>query len=114
VLSWVDPRRHDGGVVHSVGLLVLLAVLTTARITRLINADAILDRPRAWVQAHAGDTLTYFVQCPWCVSIWVGGGVAAATYAWHGHWAVQVLLIALTASYVTGLLAMLLAKVEDS
>lgn len=102
-------------MIHSAALLVLLAVLATARVTRLVNADTILDGPRAWITRRlgSGHTLVYFVQCPWCVSIWAGAAVAAATYAWHAYGAVQVLLLLLAASYVTGSLALLLAKVED-
>lgn len=98
--------RHDW-------LLVLLAVLAVARLTRLVNEDAILDRPRAAVQrSKTHDSLVYFVTCPWCVSIWVGAGVAAAVWAWPCSWWVQVPLLALAASYVTGYLATILLRIE--
>lgn len=86
-------------------LLVVLVVLATARLTRLINEDAILDAPRAWVQQHAPDSVVYLVQCPWCVSMWVGGPVAAAAVLWPSNRAVAWGLLALAASEVTGLIA---------
>lgn len=103
-----------GLVIHESWLFVLLAALATARLTRLVNEDAILDPPRAWVQQHASDAVSYLVTCPWCVSIYVGGGVAGATYAWHAYWPVQVGLIALAASMVTGVLAQAVVNMEAS
>lgn len=101
-----------GPVIHAAWLLVLLVFLATARLTRLVNEDAILDGPRAWIQRRAGDTLTYFVSCPWCVSIWASAAVAGATYAWHDYWEVQVALLALSASMVTGVLAQIVVNLE--
>lgn len=94
-------------------LLFVLAALATARLTRLITHDAILDRPRALVQKHGGDTLTYFVQCPWCVSTWAGAGVAALTWVGRHGLAVEFVWLALAASYVCGVLALLTARLED-
>lgn len=95
-------------------LLVLLAVLATARLTRLINDDVLLDRPRAAIQRTDRVKLAYFVTCPWCVSMYVGGGVAAAAY-WYGDRAfVIVPLVALSASYVTGWLATYLLRAEEA
>lgn len=98
-----------GDVIHETWLLILLAILATARLTRLVTEDAVLDVPRAWMQRKGG-ALAYFVQCPWCVSIWLGGGVAAATYNWPQYAFVQVGLLGLAASHVTGLLAQLEAS----
>jgi hypothetical protein len=94
-------------------LLVLLAVLATARLTRLVARDAISDPARAWLHERGPEWLTYLVHCPWCVSIWLGAGVAAATYNWPARWWVVIPLVALTASYVTGALALLTARLED-
>lgn len=89
-------------VIRSEWLLVLLAVLAVARLTHLVTTDYILDRPRAWIGAHAPTSIAYLITCPWCLSIWLGGGVAVATYEWHTHWYVQIPLLGLAASYVTG------------
>lgn len=88
-------------------LLVLLAVLATARLTRLVVRDAITDPPRAWLAQHAGPGVTYLVHCRWCASIWLGVGVAAAVYNWPARWWVAIPLIGLAASHITGLLARL-------
>lgn len=86
-------------------LLVILVVLAVARITRLVNADAILNGPRSAIQRTRFDHLAYFVTCPWCVSIWVAAGVSTAAWYWRGQPWFQIVLLALAASYVTGLLA---------
>lgn len=91
-------------------LLVLLAVLATARLTRLVARDAITDPARAWLHAHGPEWLTYLVHCRWCASIWLGAGVAAAVYNWPARWWVAIPLIGLAASHITGLLA----RLEDS
>jgi hypothetical protein len=83
-------------------LLVTLAVLATARLTRLVTTDSITDPARAWLHDHTPPWVTYLVHCPWCVSVWLGAGVAAATYNWPRTWPVQIALVGLTASYVTG------------
>ena len=87
--------------------LVVLIVwfLAVARVTRLVNADTILDPPRLWLARRAvaarevaaeakqlGQVERYaaldrparrwekalgFVQCPWCVGMW-----AALLSAW--------------------------------
>lgn len=93
--------------------LIILAVLATARLTRLVNEDAILDGPRAWMTEHAGPKTVYLIHCPWCVSIYLGAGVAAATYNWPTYWPVQVGLLGLAASWLTGLLAVIVGKLEQ-
>lgn len=89
-------------MIHSQWLLVLLGFLAVARLTHVVTTDYVFDRPRAWIQAKAPDSVAYLVTCPWCLSIHFGAGVAAAVYAWHGHWWVQIPLIGLGASYFTG------------
>lgn len=81
-------------------LVLAVYVLAVARVTRLINGDTILDRPRLWIEERRRQaeaitdqhiekadspatidfwsrrearwrTAFYFVQCPWCVGMWV-------------------------------------------
>lgn len=85
-------------------MLLLLFGLALARLARLTTTDAITDPARAWLQEHTGDMLSYLVTCPWCLSIWYGLPGAALVYAEHGRWWVQVPLIGLAGSYLTGLL----------
>lgn len=82
-------------------LLVVLMSLATYRVTRLVTTDTIFDKPREAVRwffegrflrkqpddkrqelALSDDwhsKLAYFVGCPWCVSLWVGGLITLAT-----------------------------------
>ncbi|MFD3535229.1 hypothetical protein [Streptomyces sp. NPDC058664] len=88
-------------------LMVVVMALATARVTRLVTRDRILDAPRrAVLRALPDDNLlAYLVVCDWCVSVYTGAA-AAAVGAWAGWWSwawVPALLLAF--SYVTGWLA---------
>ena len=64
-------------------LILVIYVLAAARLTRLVNADTVLDGPRLAIARRARDTAAsgperrrwttslYFVQCPWCVGFWI-------------------------------------------
>lgn len=91
-------------MIHTDWLIVLLFVLAVARLTHLVTQDFIFDRPRAWLQRCCGTSIAYLVQCPWCLSIWIGGALAlAARWCWH-TWPFQLAILALAASYATGYL----------
>lgn len=88
-------------------LTALLAVIATARITRLITTDRITQAPRRWlVQRLPEHSLAaYLIVCDWCASVYVGAGVGVAGWMladWPGFTAVMV---ALTGSYAAGWLA---------
>lgn len=88
-------------------LIVVVTALATARVTRLITEDRILDAPRNAVLRALpdGHLLAYLLTCPWCVSIYTGT-LAAAGGAWAGWWLwAWVPMLALAFSYVTGWLA---------
>lgn len=93
-----------GHMIHADWLLVVLTVLSVARLTHLVTTDVILDRPRGWLMLHGGDKIAFGVTCAWCVSWWLGLAVAPVVYFWHRHWPIQIGLLALAASYLTGLL----------
>lgn len=96
-------------------LSVVLAVLATARLTRLITTDVLFEGTRArlvqLVIGHEGDAklwrgkVGYLVVCDWCASMYVGAAVFGAWWTWGETmwfiWATG----ALTASYVTGALS---------
>lgn len=88
---------------------LLLAVLATARLTRLVTDDRITEAPRVWV-ARRGEMIGYLVYCPWCVSIYTGAAVAASWWAWGGQSWHTALMLALSASHATGYLA---SRTED-
>lgn len=90
-------------------LVLLLWVLALMRVTRLINADEITDPIRISIMNRTGpeSRWSYFVQCPWCVSMWLGF-VTAAFPIWLLHlpwWWLP--LLALAGSHLTGLAAQL-------
>lgn len=85
----------------------LIGALATARITRLITADKILERPRNAILLRLDEDglMAYLVQCAWCVSVYTGAGVAAGG-AWAGVWSWWWAgALALSFSYVAGILA---------
>lgn len=122
-------------------LIVLVVwVLAVARATRLINADTILDPPRLWVATRAvqarnavreaqslgqavrvgilerparrWEKFLAFVQCPWCVGMWVAllsAWAPMVLLSWFTRpwWldAVVYLALVLAASHIVGVLA---------
>lgn len=112
-----------------VGIVYALAV---ARLTRLINADTIFDRPRLWIAGRARGNLAaaamsrerqlpgveayeaaakrwntafYFVQCPWCVGMWLAFGTAWAPIYLHTNPVVRYVSLALAVSHLIGVCA---------
>jgi hypothetical protein len=53
------------------------------------------------------DVRSYFIHCDWCVSVYLAPIVAGATILWPDNRVLVGGLIALTASYVTGMLTRL-------
>jgi hypothetical protein len=51
--------------------------LATYRLTKLVIDDEITSEIREKLLAKLGDhpKLSYFLHCPWCVSIWAAGGL---------------------------------------
>jgi len=88
-------------------VVLVIWVLALARVTRLINADEITDPMRIWVMHKTGveSTASYFVRCPWCVSMWLG--LASAPFAlWLADLSLWLWpVVALAGSHITGLLA---------
>lgn len=90
-------------------LILALYLLAVMRVTRLINADTILDTPRIWLLRKFGpeSTLAYFLSCPWCVSVWVAG-ISAPFVLWAVGLPLWVWpLLGLATSHLTGLAAQL-------
>lgn len=90
-------------------VVFVLWVLALARLTRLVNADEITDPIRLAVMRKTGpeSKWSYFLQCPWCVSMWLGL-VTAGFPVWltdSPWWFLP--LLALAGSHVTGLMAQL-------
>lgn len=126
---------------NSLGVqLVTFAVyaLAVARVVRFINYDALFDPARIFVERHLLDartnangtsdpvtaaiyrrresrwsTVTYFIGCPWCVSMWIAAGTVWIPM-WHsGNKVAQYVGILLAVSYLVGLAAPLSADDDD-
>lgn len=96
----------------NLSLVVLLYLLAVMRVTRLINFDTIMDWSHEFVGRVWGPNSwqAEFLECPWCISMWVGLASAWAPMAFAPDlsvlgYVVLYLLLALSASMVTGLLA---------
>lgn len=102
-----------GCTMSNVWLLAILAVLSTARLTRLITADYVTRSLRGWVHRRFGtdSKIGYMVVCDWCLSVYVGAVVATVLW-WHVG-VVPIVALALSASYLTGLLTRLEPPIVD-
>jgi hypothetical protein len=102
---------HDGVTAAAINpfsaLGVLVLALAVFRATRLVVDDLIGEPVRdAWhwiFRARRAGIGDYFIDCPWCVSIWIAAlALVGVRYAW-GVVAWLALLLALSA--VAGLLS---------
>jgi hypothetical protein len=114
-------------------LLVSLFILGVYRGTRFVTRDElpIFKFPRdvivaffdpapehtqrwAWAKSRAGGfgrSVAYLVECDWCVSVYVAGAAAYLTWRWTE--VMLWVLLALTASTCTGLVATWEAVIEQ-
>lgn len=100
-------------------LLALLVVGATYRLTRLVNADYVtrglrtkvyerdIKAGRVDAEGQANGPLSYFVDCPWCVSMYAAIPPTVAAVWWPDNRAVWAVLLALTASAAVGLVTQL-------
>jgi hypothetical protein len=114
-------------------LVLIVYVLALARLVRLINGDRITDRLRLYpagkqktavlqrkealntgqltAAAEAEqrimrwDKVSYFVQCPWCVGMWLAFGSAWVPLYHHDNAVARYVAVALAASHLIGLFA---------
>ncbi len=83
---------------------LVLDALAVYRLTRLTQRDTITAGPRSWMhKRYKGGWLLELVTCPWCMSFWIGLGVALATYfapfAWS--WPAAALALSAVAGWLT-------------
>lgn len=110
----VGPRR-PGATVLAVTLLMLWlgGFFITARVTRFLTDDALfVDHVQPVLTVRADGSIREWWQalldCPWCVSIWVGAPVAAyvtSLDAWPAPAWATFLALWLGWSYVVALVA---------
>jgi hypothetical protein len=70
----------------SITLVLVIYVLAVMRLTRLVNADTILDPFRIQVARRFGPNSTWvdFLSCPWCVGMWLSMLLAIPTVSYLG------------------------------
>ena len=95
-------RRVYAGAVST--LTVFLATLLIVRVTRLLVADRISYRARAAIVVKLGpdNPVSYFITCPWCVSVWVGAAIGALAYYFGDHPAFYIAGVAALGSMAAG------------
>jgi hypothetical protein len=91
-------------------LTLTLVALATYRLTRLVTADKITEPVREWVNSRS-EWAGYLVTCDWCLSIWIGPLVAIPAVLWPSTM-VTVVVAALSASAVTGLLSLVERRLD--
>ncbi len=87
-------------------LLVLLTIGAVVRLSRLVTADKITESIRERLTDRWGeDSLrAYFISCDYCVSMYVAPIVATVAILWGDNRVIIIGLLALTASYVAGII----------
>ncbi len=91
-------------------LQLVVYTLAVARVTGLIYADSITETLRdnllGWLDdrpATLGAFISDLIQCPWCVSIWVGAIAAPLVWFWGDNPVILCLGLMLAFSQVTGM-----------
>ncbi|TWG96358.1 uncharacterized protein DUF1360 [Nocardioides sp. J9] len=86
---------------------LLVDGLATYRLMRLVRDDRVAEPLRSTVHERYGDVedskVAYLLQCPWCLSIWFGAGLALLRHRWPR--AADLLSRTLALSAMTGLAA---------
>ncbi len=97
---------------ESIGLLTLIALILAAyRITRLITSDT-FPFEKFRLQMH-GTWLGKLLICPFCVSVWIGGGLAVGQGLVGDGWGWQVFIGGWALSAAVSLLAALVPHSFD-
>ena len=99
----VGPVSQAGGEVIAVTSPLGLAITAGAcwRLVKLATSDAIFDRPRKWTRRW--HSVFLFVTCPWCLGVWIAGGVVALDelcWSWWA-WVASVLALSAVAAFMT-------------
>lgn len=98
----------------TVAVALTVYVLAVMRLTRLVNADTILDPARIRLARRFGpeSALLEFLGCPWCVGFWLSlaaAPVAVGVLGWPWWLSVPV---ALACSQIIGMVSPLFSD-ED-
>lgn len=86
-------------------LTVLVASFAAYRLTRLVVADKISERPIGWLEQRLPDQISYMLSCWWCAGMWVSFAVAVPAVLWADNRVVQIVGLGLALSTFVGLAA---------
>jgi hypothetical protein len=88
-------------------ITIPLLLLAVARLTRLVTADKLTEKPMFWMigKVNRWPAIGYLFTCAWCTSVYLGAAGAAAWWAWGGDRWFTAVCAALAASHVAGFLA---------
>ena len=84
----------------------VIDALAVYRLTRLITQDELMEPVREfiWHNHPPEDTkIGYFITCPWCTSVWIGGAVVVARAVAPRQW--DLVARALALSSVAGMIS---------
>lgn len=84
-------------------VVLIVAILAAARLTRLITTDTFGEPVRLAVSRS--DFGRELIHCPWCIGFWISLAVALVTMASWPHPVTVVVLIAFAISEAVGLIA---------
>ncbi|SNS58907.1 hypothetical protein [Rhodococcoides kyotonense] len=83
----------------------LLALGATLRVTRFLSDDYLTRNVRAFFIRRFGEDhdLAYLAGCPWCLSIYIGGGIGTLAWFYGEHPGFLIPAICLTISWLVGI-----------
>lgn len=95
-------------------LVLVVYLLAVMRLTRLANADTVLDPVRIKLARRYGaeSAIITFLGCPWCIGLWLsvaGAPLAVLALGWSWWW---TLPLALSCSQLVGMAAPLYSDEE--
>lgn len=97
--------------------LHVLTFLAVARLARLVTSDRVMQPVRDLVAGITRDEhgnrvgeprrplADYFIECPWCTSVYLGIPVVTAVQLWPTSDVVVGVLLVLSASLIAGIIA---------
>jgi hypothetical protein len=91
--------------------VLIVYVLAVMRLDGLIRVDSITDGPRdallGWLDDRPktlGAFIADVIQCPWCLSIWIGAVAAPLIWFFGDHPVMLIPALMLALSQVTGMM----------
>lgn len=94
---------------------VAVDAIATYRLVRLLQQDTITEKPRNWIMKQPviarHPELATLLDCPWCLSVWIGFGVAILRRTAPRLWGIAG--PALASSALAGVITQAVDKLEN-